>query len=88
MAALGLEAHLNTAFLHFYYFIREYQLVERKELEVLQVVYTRLTEADAAARTEGGYAGLVRCAVSVCVCCCCCCCFWDGEKRGMLWRNL
>jgi MOB kinase activator 1 len=33
--ALGAEAHLNTCFKHFMYFILEFNLVERKELEPL-----------------------------------------------------
>ena len=33
--ALGAEAHLNTCFKHFMYFILEFALVERKELEPL-----------------------------------------------------
>jgi hypothetical protein len=33
--ALGAEAHLNTCFKHFMYFILEFGLVERKELEPL-----------------------------------------------------
>jgi MOB kinase activator 1 len=33
---LGVEAHLNTAFKHFYLFIREFDLVDPKEMEPLQ----------------------------------------------------
>jgi len=33
---LGVEAHLNTAFKHFYLFIREFDLVEMKEMEPLR----------------------------------------------------
>lgn len=33
---LGVEAHLNTAFKHFYLFIREFDLVEPKEMAPLQ----------------------------------------------------
>jgi MOB kinase activator 1 len=33
---LGVEAHLNTAFKHFYLFIREFDLVEQKEMAPLE----------------------------------------------------
>jgi len=33
---LGVEAHLNTAFKHFYLFIREFNLVDEKEMAPLQ----------------------------------------------------
>ena len=33
--ALGAEPHLNTCFKHFMYFVLEFSLVERKELEPL-----------------------------------------------------
>jgi len=33
---LGVEAHLNTAFKHFYLFIREFSLVDEKEMAPLQ----------------------------------------------------
>src|SRR5689334_4149180 len=39
---LGLEAHLNTAFKHFYLFIREFNLVESKEMEPLQHVIEKI----------------------------------------------
>lgn len=29
------EAHVNTCYKHFYYFIREFELVDKKELEPL-----------------------------------------------------
>lgn len=39
---LGLEAHLNTAFKHFYYFINEFDLVSKKELAPLQELIDNL----------------------------------------------
>ncbi|CAJ0752995.1 4946_t:CDS:2 [Entrophospora sp. SA101] len=35
IVALGEEAHLNTSFKHFIYFIQEFQLIEKKELQPL-----------------------------------------------------
>eukprot|EP01089_Gocevia_fonbrunei_P019625 TRINITY_DN700_c0_g1_i1.p1 TRINITY_DN700_c0_g1~~TRINITY_DN700_c0_g1_i1.p1 ORF type:complete len:220 (-),score=44.95 TRINITY_DN700_c0_g1_i1:50-709(-) len=36
IVSLGEEAHLNTCFKHFYYFIEEFQLVEKREMAPLQ----------------------------------------------------
>ena len=33
---LGSEAHLNTSFKHFIYFVLEFDLIQRKELEPMQ----------------------------------------------------
>lgn len=41
---LGEEAHLNTCFKHFYYFIEEFQLVDKKELQPLQELINTLTQ--------------------------------------------
>ncbi|CAF1125870.1 unnamed protein product [Rotaria sordida] len=40
------EAHLNTSFKHFVYFIQEFSLVEKKELAPLQELIDRLTTKD------------------------------------------
>ncbi|PAA71173.1 hypothetical protein BOX15_Mlig001251g8 [Macrostomum lignano] len=40
------EAHLNTSFKHFIYFVQEFNLVERKELAPLQEFIDRLTSRD------------------------------------------
>lgn len=40
------EAHLNTSFKHFVYFIQEFSLVEKKELAPLQELIDRLTIKD------------------------------------------
>jgi len=42
--SLGEEAHLNTCFKHFFYFTREFRLIESRELEPLQQVITNLTQ--------------------------------------------
>ena len=33
--SMGAEAHVNTCYKHFYYFIREFSLVDQRELEPL-----------------------------------------------------
>lgn len=43
---LGEEAHLNTCFKHFYYFIREFNLVDKRELAPLDDLIGNLTAAD------------------------------------------
>ena len=39
IVSLGEEAHLNTSFKHFVYFIQEFELIDKKELAPLQVSY-------------------------------------------------
>jgi len=46
IVSLGEEAHLNTCFKHYYYFICEFNLVDRKELAPLQELITNLTSRD------------------------------------------
>jgi len=46
IVSLGEEAHLNTCFKHFYYFILEFNLVDRKEMAPLQELITNLTSRD------------------------------------------
>ena len=43
---LGEEAHLNTCFKHFYYFIEEFALVDKKETAPLQQLIDNLTKQD------------------------------------------
>ena len=43
IVALGEEAHLNTCFKHFFYFISEFKLVDKKELAPLQELIDGLT---------------------------------------------
>jgi MOB kinase activator 1 len=40
---LGEEAHLNTSFKHFIFFVQEFCLIERKELAPLQELIEKLT---------------------------------------------
>ncbi|XP_013380368.1 MOB kinase activator 3B [Lingula anatina] len=42
LLAIGAEAHVNTCYKHFYYFVTEYNLVEKKELEPLKEMTERL----------------------------------------------
>ena len=49
IVSLGEEAHLNTSFKHFVYFIQEFELIDKKELAPLQELIDRLT---AGATTE------------------------------------
>eukprot|EP01117_Protostelium_nocturnum_P007136 TRINITY_DN2558_c0_g1_i2.p1 TRINITY_DN2558_c0_g1~~TRINITY_DN2558_c0_g1_i2.p1 ORF type:complete len:219 (-),score=55.91 TRINITY_DN2558_c0_g1_i2:936-1592(-) len=42
IVSLGEEAHLNTSFKHFIYFVQEFQLVEKKELAPLQELILQL----------------------------------------------
>jgi len=44
IVSLGEEAHLNTSFKHFIYFIQEFSLVEKKELAPLQELITQLCQ--------------------------------------------
>lgn len=40
---LGEEAHLNTSFKHFIFFVQEFSLIERRELAPLQELIDKLT---------------------------------------------
>ena len=42
MTALKAEAHGNTLFKHYYYFVKEFALVEEKEFEPLQDLIDRI----------------------------------------------
>ncbi|CAB4374266.1 Mob1/phocein [Rhizophagus irregularis] len=46
IVALGEEAHLNTSFKHYIYFVQEFQLIEKKELQPLADLIIRLTSQD------------------------------------------
>lgn len=41
---LGEEAHLNTSFKHFIFFVQEFHLIERRELAPLQELIDKLTD--------------------------------------------
>lgn len=43
---LGEEAHLNTSFKHFIYFVQEFNLIDRRELAPLQELIEKLTGKD------------------------------------------
>jgi len=45
IVSLGEEAHLNTCFKHFYYFICEFNLVTKQEMEPLQELIDNLTRS-------------------------------------------
>lgn len=42
MVQLGMDKHLNTAFKHFIIFVKEFDLIEKQQLEPLRVVITNL----------------------------------------------
>jgi len=44
ICTLGAEAHLNTCFKHFYFFIEEFQLVDKRELTPLKDLIATLTQ--------------------------------------------
>lgn len=48
IVSLGAEAHLNTCFKHFIYFVSEFKLIETKELQPLQDLISTLMGKDAA----------------------------------------
>jgi len=41
---LSEEAHLNTSFKHFIFFVKEFNLIDKKELVPLQELIDKLTE--------------------------------------------
>jgi len=41
IVSLGEEAHLNTSFKHFIYFVKEFELIDKKELAPLQELITQ-----------------------------------------------
>lgn len=52
IVAMGAEAHLNTCFKHFIYFVYEFQLVEKEELNPLKSHIAALMGKDAPADDE------------------------------------
>lgn len=42
LVAIGAEPHVNTCYKHFYYFVMEFNLIDKKELEPLRVLTDRL----------------------------------------------
>lgn len=39
---MGSEAHVNTCYKHFYYFVKEFNLIDTKELEPLVSVWAQV----------------------------------------------
>eukprot|EP01137_Pigoraptor_chileana_P006682 Opistho-2@51283 len=54
IVSLGEEAHLNTSFKHFIYFVQEFSLIEKKELQPLQELIDQLTAKDQAKELAAG----------------------------------
>lgn len=42
IVSIGAEAHVNTCYKHFYYFVREFELISVKELEPLVEMTKRI----------------------------------------------
>jgi len=53
IVSLGEEAHLNTCFKHFYYFIDEFNLVEKREMAPLQDLIDNLIGKTAGSSPQG-----------------------------------
>jgi len=51
---LGAEAHLNTCFKHFIYFVHEFKLVDPKELQPLRDLIDSLMGKEKEIKREGG----------------------------------
>jgi len=56
---LGEEAHLNTSFKHFIYFVQEFNLINKRELQPLAELIDSLTKTDeekkgSSAKVTGG----------------------------------
>lgn len=46
VVSLGEEAHLNTSFKHFIFFVQEFSLIDKRELAPLQELIDRLANKD------------------------------------------
>lgn len=53
IVGLGAEAHLNTCFKHFIYFVRQFSLIEQKELNPLKDLISSLLDNEVAKEGEG-----------------------------------
>ncbi|XP_043208285.1 MOB kinase activator 3A-like [Amphibalanus amphitrite] len=49
LVAIGAEAHVNTCYKHFYYFVTEFELVKPRELEALREMTARICPGASAA---------------------------------------
>eukprot|EP00808_Paulinella_micropora_P017353 g48135.t1 len=56
IVGLGAEAHLNTCFKHFIYFVHEFKLIDPKELQPLKDLIDSLMEKEQKKPGEGGAA--------------------------------
>ena len=45
LVAIGAEAHVNTCYKHFYYFVTEFELVSSKEFEPLVSIEAKVVFA-------------------------------------------
>ncbi|KAH9473007.1 hypothetical protein MJO28_001153 [Puccinia striiformis f. sp. tritici] len=52
ICALGIEAHLNTSYRHFYFFIDEFELIKKDELIPLAELNTSIVNAELAAEDQ------------------------------------
>lgn len=52
IVSLGEEAHLNTSFKHFIYFVQEFNLIEKKELAPLAELIDQLAARDEKAKAS------------------------------------
>jgi len=57
IVGLGAEAHLNTCFKHFIYFVHEFKLIDPKELEPLKDLIDSLMGKDTAKEDDGKAGG-------------------------------
>jgi len=57
IVGLGAEAHLNTCFKHFIYFVHEFKLIDPKELQPLKDLIDSLMGKEKEVKREGGGGG-------------------------------
>jgi len=57
IVGLGAEAHLNTCFKHFIYFVHEFKLIDPKELQPLKDLIDSLMGKEKEVKREGGDGG-------------------------------
>jgi len=57
IVGLGAEAHLNTCFKHFIYFVHEFKLIDPKELQPLKDLIDSLMGKEKEIKREGGGGG-------------------------------
>jgi len=55
--SIGANAHLNTCFKHFVYFILEFQLLSKEDMAPLDKLIVKLKERDAEAKGEAAVTG-------------------------------